>query len=193
MPTKFKEAILRIDAKNAKDPNKEVSQGKEVPKELLYAQRMSSQLEAFCPESTDALKIAVRAQHICRWEIDRKEYPATRVGYLKWRNELKKMHAQITTKILEEVGYDQAFIDRVSFLIQKKKIKKDEGSQALEDVICLVFLEYYLTDFAAKHEDQKILDIIKKTWTKMSKKGQVAALNLKLDPRSMSLVQKALS
>lgn len=194
MDKKFEEAIRLIDARNSEDPNKEeFNNGKMAPKELLYSQRMTQHLEDFAPNAPEELKIAARAQHICRWKVERSEYPSTRVGYLKWRNELKKLHAQITGEILEEVGYDKEFVDRVKFLIQKKKIKKDEDSQTLEDVICLVFLEYYLKGFAAKHEDGKMIDIIKKTWAKMSEKGHEAALELPLDDRSKTLVKQALS
>lgn len=193
MDTKFEKAISRIDSLNAGDPHKEVYQGKEYPKELLYSMRMSQHMEEFAPEAPEELKIAARAQHICRWKVQRNEYPMDRVGYLKWRNDLKKIHAELTAEILQEVGYDQDFIDRVTFLIQKKKIKKDEDTQTLEDVICLVFLQYYLDDFAAKHEDDKIVDIIQKTWGKMSEKGHQAALELPLPSHSADLVKQALA
>src|SRR5690606_1953193 len=138
-------------------------------------------------------QIAARAQHICRWKIARNEYPMDRVGYLKWRETLKKMHAEITSGILKEVGYDTEFIDRVSFLILKKLIKKDDESQTLEDVICLVFLEYYFEEFAEKHEDEKLIDILQKTWVKMSDKGHSEALKIKYSEKSLSLVKRALA
>ncbi|MDT0650177.1 DUF4202 domain-containing protein [Autumnicola edwardsiae] len=194
---KFDEAIKLIDEKNSKDPHKEVYEGETYPKELLYSERMTKQLLEFEPEASEELQIAARAQHICRWQTPRDEYPMTRVGYLHWRNDLKKKHAAITGEILEEVGYDQDFIDRVSFLVQKKKIKKDEETQALEDVICLVFLQYYLSDFEAKlkddNKDDKMVDIIRKTWAKMSPKGHEAALKLALPDKTAALVTRALS
>ncbi|MCX2679194.1 DUF4202 domain-containing protein [Galbibacter sp. EGI 63066] len=189
----FEKAIEKIDTENAKDPNKESFQGEEYSKELLYSQRMTETLLDFYPQAPQELQIAARAQHIERWKIDRETYPMDRVGYLKWREDLKKMHAKLTAEILTEVGYDSDFIDRVSFLIQKKKMKKDEDSQTLEDVVCLVFLRYYFEDFAAKHPDDKIIDILQKTWRKMSEKGQEAALKLPLDEKSTSLIQRALA
>lgn len=192
MEKKFEKTIRLIDEKNAQDPHKEVYQGKTYPKELLYSQRMYQQLLDFEPEASEELKIAARAQHICRWKVARNEYPMDRVGYLKWRNDLKKMHAEITAGILEQVGYNEEFIERVSFLIQKKKIKKDEGSQTLEDVICLVFLQHYFEEFAARHEDEKIVDIIAKTWKKMSPEGHKAALQVPLSEKTASLVNRAL-
>ncbi|MDT0686497.1 DUF4202 domain-containing protein [Autumnicola psychrophila] len=195
--SKFDEAIERIDKKNSKDPHKEVYKGETYPKELLYSERMTKQLLEFEPEASEELQIAARAQHICRWQTPRDEYPMNRVGYLNWRNDLKKKHAAITGEILEEVGYNQDFINRVAFLIQKKKIKKDEETQTLEDVICLVFLQYYLADFEAKlkddSKDDKMVDIIKKTWAKMSTKGHEAALKLALPDETAALVTRALS
>ncbi|QLE01954.1 DUF4202 domain-containing protein [Galbibacter sp. BG1] len=189
----FNQAIEKIDRVNAQDPNTENYQGKEHPKELLYSQRMTETLLSFEPQASKELQIAARAQHIARWKIDRNTYPMDRVGYLKWREELKKMHAQLTSEILQDVGYDDDFIDRVSFLIRKKMLKKDDETQTLEDVICLVFLQYYFEDFAAKHPDEKIVDILQKTWGKMSEKGHKAALKLPLDPKSLSLIKQALA
>lgn len=191
--SKFENAIRRIDAKNAEDPNKEIYKGQEYPKELLYAQRMSEKLLQFKPQVSEELQIAARAQHICRWQYPRNNYPMDRKGYLQWREELKKIHADITAEILEKVGYQQEFIDRVSFLIKKKLIKKDVESQIMEDVVCLVFLEFYFEDFAAKHEDEKVIDIVRKTWAKMSAEGHEAALKLPHSKKSLTLIKKALA
>lgn len=192
-PTRFETAIALIDKKNAEDTNTYQVAGIEYPKELLYSQRMTRKLLQFNPNASKALQIAARAQHICRWKIARDEYPMDRVGYLKWRETLKKMHAEITAEILEQVGYDQQFIDRVSLLINKKLIKKNEETQILEDTICLVFLDYYFEEFAAKHDDEKIIDILKKTWVKMSDDGHEAALTLPYSEKSLELVKKAIS
>ena len=138
---RFQNALQRIDAANAKDPNKVVIDDTIVAKELLYSDRMLNRLMDFAPDASEAIQIAAKGQHICRWEIARNTYPMDRVGYLKWREALKKFHASKTTSILKEVGYENAFIDRVCFLIEKKLLKKDAETQLLEDVICLVFLE----------------------------------------------------
>ena len=191
--TKFEKAIKLIDQKNSEDTHKEYADGVEIPKELLYSKRMTEKLLQFKSDASEALQIAARAQHICRWKIAREEYSNDKAGYLKWREALKKMHAEMTSDILSGIGYDSEFIDRVSFLIQKKLIKKDEGTQTLEDVICLVFLEYYFEDFAAKHNDNKIVDIIKKTWKKMSDKGHEAAIKINYSKKSLSLIQKAIA
>lgn len=189
----FHQAISIIDQVNSEDPNLETVEGKTFPKELLYAQRMSAKLEEYLPEAPEYLKIAARAQHIGRWKIARSDYPMDRVGYLRWREELKKMHADLTSTILREVGYSEEFIEKVSHLIRKKQLKTDEETQTLEDIVCLVFLEYYFEDFSLKHEREKIIDILQKTWAKMSEKGKKAALKLHLSPQSLQLIQAALS
>ncbi len=192
-PTRFESAIILIDKKNSEDINTYQVYGLEVSKELVYSQRMSQKLLQFEPDATEELQIAARAQHICRWKIARDEYPMDKVGYLKWRETLKKMHADITADILKEVGYETEFIERVSFLINKKLIKKDDGSQTLEDVICLVFLDYYFDEFSEKHDDEKVIDILQKTWKKMSEKGHVAALKISYSDKSLALIKQAIS
>jgi predicted nuclease of restriction endonuclease-like (RecB) superfamily len=191
--TKIQQAFDLINQKNAQDPNIEISEGNQYPKELLYAERMSTTLLKTFPNSSEELKIAAKAQHICRWKITRKSYPMDKVGYFNWRNDLKKMHAKITSEILEEVGYDETFRKRVSFLIRKKALKKNAETQTLEDVICLVFLQYYMDAFCEKHSEEKIIDILQKTWGKMSEYGQESALKLSLSEKSLQLVKQALS
>ncbi len=192
-PTRFEAAIALIDEKNSEDINTYQVFGIDYPKELLYSQRMTRKLLQFEPNASKALQIAARAQHICRWKIARDEYPMDRTGYLKWRETLKKMHASLTAELLNQVGYDAEFIDRITALINKKRIKKNEESQTLEDTVCLVFLDYYFEEFAAKHDDEKVIDILKKTWAKMSENGHEAALKLNLSEKSLSLIKQALA
>ena len=188
----LEKALRLIDEKNTLDPNKEDYNGQSYPKELLYSQRMYKQLLDIEPDASDELKIAIRAQHIGRWEIPRSDYPSDKIGYIKWRNQLKKRHASITASILEKVGYPSEFSERVSFLINKKALKNDPETQTLEDVACLVFIEYYFETFAKKYDEEKIIDIVKKTWNKMSEKGHKFALNLSLPDKSKELIGKAL-
>ena len=190
--SKFQKAIEWIDAENAQDPNTEIHESVSFPKELLYSDRMYAKLMGFYPNASEAIQIAAKAQHICRWKIARESYPMDRVGYLKWREELKKFHAKTTATILEKAGYDEDFIARVSFLIEKKLLKKDEETQLLEDVICLVFLEYYLAPFVEKHDTEKLKNIILKTWNKMSDKGHQAALQISYSPENLQLIKDAL-
>ncbi len=188
----FLKAIQWIDAENAQDPNQETYQNKTISKELLYSNRMYERLLTFEPNASEEVKIATKAQHICRWKITRESYPMDRVGYLKWREDLKKFHAKTTASILEKAGYNQEFIARVSFLIEKKLLKKDTETQLLEDVICLVFLEYYLDPFVQKHDKEKLKNIILKTWNKMSEKGHEAALQIKYSSENLELIKESL-
>ena len=188
---KLLQAFRLFDEANSQDPNSEEEGGKSFPKEVLYALRMTEKLNEFFPGASEQLQLAARSQHICRWEIPRASYDMDRVGYLKWRQDLKKFHAQKAGEILREVGYSEALIDSVSILLEKKQMKKNEDSQILEDVICLVFLEYYFEPFAEKHPEGKTIDILQKTWRKMSEKGQRAAQTLPFSKASIKFIRKA--
>jgi hypothetical protein len=190
--TPFQNASAWIDAENAQDPNSEIYQSKTYPKELLYSNRMYERLMDFHPNASEAVQIAAKAQHICRWKMPRESYPMDRVGYLKWREDLKKFHAKMTGEILEKAGYPREFIDRVAFLIEKKSLKKDEETQLLEDVICLVFLEYYFDPFVHKHDREKMKNIILKTWNKMSETGHQEALKISFSDENLQLIKEAL-
>ncbi|WP_281337455.1 DUF4202 domain-containing protein [Flavobacterium eburneipallidum] len=192
MSLQFQNASTRIDAENAQDPNSELFQSETFPKELLYSNRMYKRLMDFYPDASEEVQIAAKAQHICRWKMPRESYPMDRVGYLKWREDLKKFHAKTTASILQECGYNQKIIDRVSFLIEKKLLKKDEETQLLEDVICLVFLEFYLDPFVQKHDTEKLKNIILKTWNKMSEKGHQEALKINYSDANLQLIKDAL-
>jgi hypothetical protein len=190
---RFQEAIRRIDAANAEDPEREAADGAEHPKELLYARRMSRWLERLAPGASEPLRLAVRAQHICRWKIPRASFPMDRAGYREWRSTLARMHAEIAGGILREVGYGEETVRRVQSLLQKEELKKDPETQTLEDAACLVFLEHYFAQFARRHDEAKLLSILRKTWKKMSPAGQQAALALELPPEARALVEKALA
>jgi hypothetical protein len=184
MSDRFQAAIAHIDAANAQDPH---------GKELLYSQRMSAWLDQIDPNASEALRLAARAQHIRRWTIPRADYPMDRIGYLKWRTTLYKFHADEITNILRQVGYDEPIIPRVASLVRKERIKTDPEAQTLEDVICLVFLENYFADFAAAHDEEKVINILRKTWKKMSPRGQQLALTLSIPQAAKRLVERALS
>ncbi len=190
---KLSAAFRLFDAANSNDPNMETFEGKAYPKEVLYAQRMTETLMEFAPDASEALQLTARCQHICRWEIPRNRYEMNRPGYLRWRQELKKFHAEKASDMLAKVGYDKEIIAQVAFLLLKKQLKKSEATQALEDVICLVFLRYYFEPFAKKHDEAKVVDILQKTWRKMSEKGQKAALQLPLSTEALVLVSKAIA
>jgi hypothetical protein len=174
-------AIARFDAANAEDPNEETVDGRALPKELVYAERMTAMLARFAPEASEVLRLAARCQHIQRWKIPRTDFAPDRIGYLQWRKKLNKFHAQVAGGILREVGYDESTIERVGALLKKESLKADTDAQALEDVVALVFLESYLAGFVAAHAEYapaKFADILAKTAKKMSPRGRTAALTL---------------
>ena len=188
---KYNQAIQLFDEYNKRDPEKSVSDGREVAKNLLYAQRMTAKLEEFDPNASEYLRLAAHCQHIGRWEIPRNSYPMDRKGYLQWRSQLKLHHARIASEILLKLGYDETTVSRVKDLLMKKQLKQNAETQTLEDVICLVFLEYYFDDFAKGHEEEKVISILRKTIAKMSEKGITAAMELSLPDRTKKLIGKA--
>jgi hypothetical protein len=191
--SRFEDAIRRFDAANAEDPNRSSFEGKPYPKELLYAQRMTEWLKRLAPGASEPLRLAARCQHVRRWEIPRDSFPMDRSGYLAWRKRLYRFHADTAESILRDVGYDDSTIARVRSLLQKEKIKLDPEMQTLEDVICLVFLENYFADFARDRDEQQMLNIIRRTWAKMSQRGHEAALTLTLSDGDRALIAKALN
>ena len=189
---RFASAIRRFDAANARDPNTELVDGGPQPRELVYARRLTDWVLKLCPEASEALRLAARCQHLCRWEIPRASYPMDRPGYLRWRAELKKFHAQKSGDILREVGYDDDLIRRVQDLNLKKNFPADPECRVLEDALCLVFLEHQFADLAAKSDDEKMINALRKSWHKMTPAAHAEALKLKFAPREQALVQRAL-
>jgi hypothetical protein len=195
----FDRAIALFDAANAEDPRQDPgADGKPVARELLYSQRMSEMLQRYAPEADEAVKLSVRAQHIQRWKTPRESYPMTREGYLQWRTGLYKFHAETAGRLMAEAGCDAASIERVKQAVGKRGLKVNPDTQMLEDVIDLVFIEYYMLGFAGQHgeyTEEKWLDIIRKTWKKMSSRAHEFALSgkLKLPEPLVPLITKAVS
>ena len=194
----FEKAVALIDAANSEDPNKVAADGKDWPKELLYSQRMSDMLQRFIPEADDAVKLAIRAQHVQRWKSPRTAYPMDRIGYLQWRKDLYKIQAETAAGLLQQAGYGEEVIGRVRESVAKKKIKENPDTQVLEDVTDLVFIEHYMQAFVDKHpeyDEDKWLDIVRKTWNKMSAEAQQFALagNITLPEPLIPLIQKAVA
>src|SRR5262249_48092072 len=141
--------IAAIDAANAADPNTIEIEGRAEPAEFLYGRRMTATLARMAPDASEPVRIAARGPHIERWRFPRKSYPEGRAGYLKWRQDAKDMHAQRLGAIMADAGYETGDIARASALVRKEKFKIDPEAQLLEDVVCVVFLEHYLSPFMA--------------------------------------------
>ncbi len=194
----FDIAIELIDAANSEDQNQQTSDGKDWPKELLYSYRMSDMLQRYAPDADDAMKLSIRAQHIQRWKSARSDYPMNRKGYHQWRTALYKFHAETVAALLVKAGYEDEFIERVKQAVGKKSLKTNPDTQLLEDVTALVFIEHYMLDFAGRHpeyNEEKWLDIIRKTWRKMSDQAHQFALagHITLPEPLLPLIQKAVS
>jgi len=185
---KFAAAIRRFDAENSRDPNLENGR----PRELLYAERLTSWVLKLRPAAGEALRLAARCQHICRWESPRETYPMTRAGYLKWRADLKKFHAEKSGAILRGVGYDDETIRRVQDLNLKKNFPADAEVRVLEDALCLVFLEFQFAPLAAKSDDGKMINAVRKSWEKMTVAARAEALKLNYGEHEKQLISEAL-
>jgi len=185
--------LAAIDAANARDPNQIETGGRREPAELVYGQRMSLTLARMAPDASAHLQIAARGQHIDRWTSPRKSYPDGRIGYLKWRKDLKDFHAGRLGEIMAAAGYGTDDITRVGSLVRKERLKLDAEAQMLEDIVCVLFLEHYIDGFMAKTDREKLADILAKTWAKMSPLGHEHALRLGLAPDIPRLLEQGLA
>jgi hypothetical protein len=191
---RYMAVIAAIDAANAGDPRAIVVAGRARSYEVVYAERMSQRLEAMYPAASELLRIAARGQHIRRFDIPRARFAEGRQGYNEWRRTCREHHAQLLREIMSRNDYSEDEIGHVAKLVKKEQLKKDKESQALENVVDVVFLEYYFDDFHGKYaqyDDAKMIDIIGKTLRKMSPKGHQAALALDLPERTRQLVLAA--
>ena len=192
---RFQQVIRNIDEANGEDPNSEIIDGVAQPKELVYGRRMQKWVEQLDPQAPEALRIAARSQHLRRWEIPRSEYPMDRKGYLRWRTTLYVYQADRASELLRDRGYDDDTIERVRTLLQKRNLRTDADVKTLEDAAALVFLEHHLDDFLKRDDigEGKAIDIIRKTWKKMTERGHEAASALELSAESSALLKKALA
>ena len=188
---RFLAALRAFDDANAGDPNREFKGGVEEPRELVYARRLTSWVLALKPDASEALRLAARCQHLCRWEIPRETYPSDRAGYLRWRRELQQFHARKSGEMLAAVGYDPATIARVQALNLKQDLATDPECQVLEDALCLVFLQYQLTDLGRRMDEEKLIGALRKAWGKMSPAGRDAARTIEFGERERGWVAKA--
>jgi hypothetical protein len=190
---RFDRAVALFDAANAEDPNRDEGQ----PKELLYAKRMSEMIGRYAPDASEIARLAVRAQHIRRWTVPRSSYPLTKEGYYAWRTGLYKFHAETAGELMRQAGYDDTMIEQVKAAVGKRGIKVNPDTQMLEDVTDLVFIEHYMLGFAGQHaeySEEKWLDIIRKTWRKMSERAHAFATGggIRLPEPLVPLILKAI-
>src|SRR5262245_30274134 len=151
MSQRFDTAVQRLDALNADDPVKLTRNGVETPRLLAEADRVSAWILYLCPDASEALRLAARAQHLMRWQVKRSDYPEGRIGYRTWRRAAMEFHANEARRVLEEVGYDPDTVRAVSEIVQKHGLRKNRDVQVMEDALCLSFLEHDFLAFSEKH------------------------------------------
>jgi hypothetical protein len=190
--TFLKNAIQELLAAHLQDPNMESWNDGVYPAEWLYIQRITERLASFSPNASEELIVAANSQHLFRWEIDRKSFPEGRIGYYQWRTYLSEYQAQKARDIILTAGFDADFADQVKIIVKKENIFTNPEAQTLEDVVCLVFLEFYLDEFVREKSELDMSTIIQKTWNKMSEKGHQEALKIKFSDEALPLIKKAL-
>jgi len=185
-------AFAAIDAANADDPNTIVVRGERRPKEQAHAELAVEWVRRLVPDASDALLLAARAHHVRRWDIARSSEPEGRAGYLKWKRRLQQHHADVAARVLAKSGVDAETIERVQALVKKERLRSDPDVQALEDALCLVFVETQFDSLAAQLGDDHMVDVVVKTLRKMTPAGREAALALPLDADALRIVNRAL-
>lgn len=180
------QAIELINKALSEDPKQEA---------LLYSEQCFNWLKQIEPNYTEAQEMAARCQHFRRWDIPRSNYPMDKKGYHQWRIGLYSYQAEESAKILAQVGYDTEVIEEVKSMIAKKDLRNNANTQLIEDVACLVFLEFYIQPFASTkdYSEEKWIKIIQKTWGKMSDKAHKFALEIKYPEAILALIKKALA
>ncbi|MBW4889055.1 DUF4202 domain-containing protein [Mucilaginibacter sp. HMF5004] len=190
---KLQIAFDLFDRYNQQDPNFVISNGQTYPAEYFYALQLYNWVIRLENKPSEKLLLASRSQHIGRWEIPRSDYPMNKPGYLTWRSDLGKYHAEKAGELMLEAGYDEEFVGDVKRIILKQKIKLNAEVQTMENALCLVFLEFQFEDFHQKHSEEKLIHILQKTWKKMSEAGHKAALTLNYSDASKAIIAKALA
>jgi hypothetical protein len=183
-------AYLAIDEVHALDANKEIVDGVEFPAELLYSQRMLKVLTEFAVDADYKMKLAAQCQHLERWAIARNLYPMDKKGYYQWRKAVLDYQIARMTEVLTRCGFTANNIEQISDILQNRGKKEHIEGQLLEDVACIVFIEWYLPAFAAKHDKEKVIDIVKKTTKKISEEGMAVILGRKLSKSVVEILKQ---
>lgn len=189
----MEKAFELFDAYNQQDPRMVSWEGKEYPYEYFYALQLYHWVKKLEPNASESLLLASRSQHIGRWQIPREQYPEGKAGYIKWRTDLAKIHAEKAGELMAQAGYKEEEIQQVQHIILKQQLKKDPEVQVMENALCLVFLQFQYDEFLTKHDDDMMVRILQRTWKKMSEPGREAAMGLSFSERGKLLIQQALA
>ncbi|HLL42724.1 MAG TPA: DUF4202 domain-containing protein [Segetibacter sp.] len=185
-------AIALFDALNRQDPNSILWNGLTYPAEYFYALQLYNWVKKLAPDPSEALLLASRSQHIGRWQVPRHQYPKGKAGYFKWRTDLARYHANKAGELMLEAGCEQETIRAVQHIILKENLKTDPEVQIMENALCLVFLEFQYPDFLTRHDDQKVIRILQRSWAKMTVAGREAAMSINYTDKGRFLLEKAL-
>jgi Domain of unknown function (DUF4202) len=197
LPLRYRTAVEAIDQANADDPTVVTVRGEPVALALAHGRLAAAWIERLLPDPSEAVRLAARAHHLRRWELPRTRYPAGRAGYLRWRRDQKRRHADDVAALMAGAGYDDATVARTQALIRRDGLgtsstSVDAETQAVEDAACLVFLETQLSDMAARIEHQRMIDVIRKTAAKMSPAALDLVATVPLDADASALLAEAL-
>jgi ketosteroid isomerase-like protein len=190
---RFERAIAAIDDGNAEDPNIVTIRARAGPKEMLHAELVTEWVERLRPGASEPLLLAARGHHYRRWTTPRASAPPGRAGYLRWRKSLQEQHARELGELLAGVGYDDATIARVQAIVRKVGLADDAEVQALEDALCLVFLETQLADIVARLDPDTLQRVFVRTALKMSEAGLAAIADVPLDAAAGAVLTGALA
>lgn len=189
---RLEKAFELFDAYNKQDPNTINCGEVTYPAEYFYALQLYNWVKKLEPNASEELLLASRSQHIGRWKSPREDYPAGKAGYYQWRINLAKFHADTAGALMKQTGYTDEEIKTVQGIIRKEHLRTNHEVQVMEDALCLVFLQFQYEDFITKHEDEKVITILQRTWKKMSQAGRDAAISISFNPRGKELIEKAL-
>jgi hypothetical protein len=191
--TPYAKTLAALDTLHAEDPRRVEVEGESVPLELWHAGRMSAWLEQLEASPDELMRLAVRGQHLQRWQVPRRDYPEGRVGYLTWRRDQGQRAGETTARLMQEAGYSAEQAEEVKRMIRKQGLGRDPGTQAVEDCACLVFLENYFADFSKQIDHDHLIRIVQMTWKKMSPRAHELALGLPMSDEARGLVEEALA
>jgi hypothetical protein len=187
------EAFAVIDAANAADPNVIEWQGEQWPRAQLQGVLATEWLERLDPQAGNEVFMAARAHHVRRWAIARTSYPEGRSGYLRWRRDLKEVHADVVAALLPGAGVAPASVARVQALVRKTGLGHDPETQLVEDAICLTFIETQFEELAARLDHDRLVTAVKKTIVKMSDRAVALVAQTRISPAARAALDDALS
>ena len=189
---RYGRAIAAIDAANTEDPRRLTVRGVSRPTALGEGELATEWVSRLAPSASEALLLAARAHHLRRWTVPRSSFPEGRAGYLRWRRSLYDFHAVEVAAVLAPLGYSEEEVGRVQAIVRKMDLRSDPEVQTFEDALCLVFLETEFAGLAARLDEERMVEVVRKTAAKMSPAGLAAAGAIPLGPREAALLARAL-